>query len=237
MKKRKKKVLITGASTGIGLSCLMKFKSNGWDVFAHYYEDNKTFRDEVDINSIKIFKANFQSEKDIKLLLNEIKDIRFDALVNSAGCFDFSIESSDRISSIKDVFCINTIVPFLIAENVIKNMKKNNFGHIINISSIGVKFGSGMESVFYGASKSAIEAITRTLAREGSKYNVLVNTLRPGITDTEFYSKIGKDITERVKLIPLNRAAEASEIANVIYFLSNDNTFITGQIIPVSGGE
>ena len=67
---------------------------------------------------------------------------------------------------------------------------------------------------FYGTSKIGLEAATRSLAREGARYNVLVNALRPGITDTEFYSNIGKNISERVLMIPLKRAAKPIEIAN-----------------------
>ena len=65
-----------------------------------------------------------------------------------------------------------------------------------------------------------------------------MNAIRPGITDTEFYKRIGKDLTERSKLIPLKRAAQPIEIAKFIYFLcSQDNTYITGQVLPISGGE
>ena len=116
-------------------------------------------------------------------------------------------------------------------------MKKNNSGSIVNISSIGVKYGSNLANIFYSASKSALEATNRSLAREGAQYNILVNTIRPGIVDTEFYDKIGKDITERIKMIPLKRPAEANEISELIYFLCSTNKFITSQIIPITGGE
>ena len=231
-----KKVLITGSSTGIGIACLKKFLENNWNILAHYYEDNEEFKSICTNSNVEPVQADFQSDDEINSFLDHLEKTNITALVNSAGCFDFSIDSKDRINSAKNVFCVNTIVPFLIAEKVIKKMKLNNYGNIVNVSSIGVKFGSGLESVFYGASKSALEPITRSLAREGAKNNILVNTLRPGITNTDFYDKIGKNITDRVKLIPLGRAAEASEIAEVIYFLCNDNTFITGQIIAIDGG-
>ena len=234
---KSKKVLITGASTGIGFACLNKFLKNGWKVIAHYYESNEDFHELSKRNDVMQLKADFGDEKDLNNFLKNIVEQDIHALVNSAGAFDFAKRSANIISAAKKVFLINTIAPSLIAENVFENMKKNNFGNIINISSIGVKFGSGIESPFYGASKSALESITRTLAREGAPNNVLVNTIRPGITDTDFYKKIGKDIVERVKLIPLKRAANPDEIAQVVYFFSSENTYVTGQIIPVSGGE
>ena len=110
-------------------------------------------------------------------------------------------------------------------------------GNIINISSGGVKFGSNVENVFYGASKSALESVTRTFSRVGAPFNVLVNTLRPGVTDSGLLEKIGKDLNNRVKLIPMKRAARTNEIAEMIYFLAVKNTFITGEIISVTGGE
>jgi len=126
----------------------------------------------------------------------------------------------------------------MIAETVMDKMKKLNYGRIVSLSSIGVKFGSNMENIFYGSSKIGIEAATRSLAREGSKYNILVNAIRPGITDTEFYKRTGKGLTERVKMIPLKRAAEPVEMANFIYYLSSEkNTYITGQVLPITGGE
>ena len=142
-----------------------------------------------------------------------------------------------EIKSAKDVLTVNTIAPILIAETALENMKKYKKGAIVNISSIGAKFGSGLENIFYGTSKIGLEAATRSLAREGAPYNVLVNALRPGITDTEFYPKLGKDITERVKLIPLKRAAQPIEIAEYIYFLCNDNTYITNEVLSIAGGE
>jgi len=233
-------VLITGASTGIGFSCLEVFLKNGWQVIAHFYENTEKLKDIVErerSNKIVLLESDFGDEASLNKFLREIKNYSINALVNSAGVFDFSKKSDNRIESAKNVFLINTIAPVLIAETVIGNMKKNKKGSIVNISSIGVKFGSGLENIFYGTSKIGIEAATRSLAREGAPHNVLVNALRPGITDTEFYPKIGKNITDRVKIIPLKRAANPFEVANYIYFLCNDNTYITNEVLSIAGGE
>lgn len=234
-----KQVLITGSSTGIGLSCLKKFLKHRWKIVAHFYEDSSEFANLCETNADRItaIKADFGSELQIHSFLHQLESLEISVLVNVAGCFDFSKRSPERIQAATKIFCINTIAPFLIAESVFRQMQTRNFGHVVNISSIGVKYGSGWDHVFYGASKAALESVSKTMAREGAKHNILVNTIRPGVVDTEFIKKTGKDIQKRMELIPLKRAARPEEIAELVYFLSNNNTYITGQIIAISGGE
>ena len=235
----KKLVLITGSSTGIGFSALKKFVDNKHNVLAHYFEETEAFTNYVESNKnvTKIY-SDFGDDQSLNDFLKTISTYNdFLALVNCAGCFDFSKRENERINEARKVFQINTIAATLIAEEIFNKMKVQKMGNIINISSIGVKFGSNVQNVFYGASKSALESVTRSFSRAGAPFNVLVNTLRPGVTDTEFYQKIGKDLTNRVKLIPMKRAARANEIAEMIYFLAVKNTFISGEIISVSGGE
>ena len=235
---KQKKVLITGSSTGIGFACLEYFLSKGWNILAHYYEETEKFNKAINETGVESIKCDFSKEDDLYSFLAKIKTEEINALVNSSGCYDNSYDSNDRIKSAKNIFQINTIAPIMIAEVIMNKMKKLNYGRIVSLSSIGVKFGSNMENIFYGSSKIGIESATRSLSREGSNYNILVNAIRPGITDTEFYKRTGKGLTERVKLIPLKRAAEPIEMANFIYYLcSDENTYITGQILPITGGE
>jgi len=118
-------------------------------------------------------------------------------------------------------------------------MSRQCSGRIVNISSIGVKFGGSTRSMHYSASKAALEALTRSLAKAGTGFNVLVNAVRPGVTDTPLHKKTGrKDLTKRRNLIPLKRLARPEEISNVVMFLAGEkNTFITNSIIDVAGGE
>ena len=235
----KKLVLITGSSTGIGFSALKKFVDNKHNVLAHYFEETEAFTNYVEANKgvTKIY-SDFGDDQSLSDFLKTISNYNdFLALVNCAGCFDFSKTENERIKGARKVFQINTIAATLIAEEIFNKMKAQKMGNIINISSIGVKFGSDVQNVFYGASKSALESVTRSYSRAGAPFNVLVNTLRPGITDTEFYQKIGKDLTNRIKLIPMKRAARPNEISEMIYFLAVKNTFISGEVISVSGGE
>jgi len=235
----KKLVLITGSSTGIGFSTLKKFVDNKHNVLAHYYEETEAFTNYVESNEnvTKIY-SDFGDDQSLNDFLKTISNYNdFLALVNCAGCFDFSKRENERIKEARKVFQINTISATLIAEEIFNKMKTQKMGNIINISSGGVKFGSDVQNVFYGASKSALESVTRSFSRVGAPFNVLVNTLRPGVTDSGQHKKIGKDLNNRVKLIPMKRAARPNEIAEMIYFLAVKNTFISGEIISVTGGE
>jgi 3-oxoacyl-[acyl-carrier protein] reductase len=118
-------------------------------------------------------------------------------------------------------------------------MQEQRSGRIINISSIGVQFGGGVNSVHYSASKAALEALTLSFAKAGAPYNVLVNTVRAGVTDTPFHEKIGRDdLTDRANLIPKKRIAKPEGISNSVLFLASDSSsFITGSTLTVAGGE
>jgi len=234
----KKNILISGSNTGIGYETSKFFLKKGWKVFGHYFENNKKIKILIKNKNFISIKADFSSEKDIKFFLNKIKNYNIDALINCAGAFDFSKRYKNRIKAALKTFMINNIAPTLISELVLEKMKKNNNGKIINVSSIGVKYGSNLDNVFYGQSKSGIESLTRSLAREGSKYNILVNTVRPGITDTEFYIRTGKALNkDRINLIPLKRAAHPKEIAKFFFYLISENTYITNETLSISGGE
>jgi 3-oxoacyl-[acyl-carrier protein] reductase len=234
-----KTVLVTGAGAGIGLSCAKIFLESGWHVYAHYRQSEDALRElqkSRGEKNLTLLKADFSVESEVKAFLNGIAALPFKALVNNSATYDLSNSQPDRIKAAKDTFFVNTIVPTLIAETVFEGMKKEG-GAIVNVSSIGVKYGSDPKNIFYGASKSGLETVTRTLARAGAPFNILVNTLRPGVTDTSFHAKIGKNTEERKKLIPLKRLGTPEEIAQFIYFLCAENTFMTGEIVTVAGGD
>ena len=232
-----KKVLITGSTKGIGFECAKYFMQNGFSVIAHYNNENDN------LNTIKKNRMNECIHCDVNdddafnNFLQKVRSLGIEALVNNAGMYDFSKNKSNRIESIEKLLKVNVIAPVLLSEAVMDGMKKRNHGHIINISSIGAKYGSNINNIFYGVSKRGIESATKTLAREGAKHNILVNTIRPGITNTAFYKTLGKDIKKRIELIPLNRAMESFELAKFIFYMCTQNTFITNEIITIAGGE
>ncbi len=133
---------------------------------------------------------------------------------------------------------VNVFAAIAIAGRVFPGMQERGFGRIVNISSVAAKFGGSSHSLHYGCSKRALEGLTRTLAREGAAGNVLVNTVRPGVIDTDFHKRFPKDMARRIAMIPVRRMGTPDEVADMVFFLgSGHNTFITNQTLAVSGGE
>ena len=118
-------------------------------------------------------------------------------------------------------------------------MKEEEYGRIVNISSIGVKYGGSPSSAIYTMSKSAIESITTSFAKAGAKHNILVNCIRIGVTNTKLHNlNPEKNMKKRTSMIPMQRIADPNEIAQSILFLiSPESSFTTGSIFTVSGGE
>lgn len=232
-----KKVLITGAGTGIGLECTRQFLESGWMVAAHYHRTMDELKRLKKKFPIELFKADFTKSSDIQKFIRAIAKEPFHALVNNAAIYDFVSNTKTRISSTEDVLRANMIAPALIAEAVFSGMKARRQGHIINISSIGAKYGSNGKHKFYGISKRGLEALTHTLAREGAPFNICVNTIRPGVIDTPFHKKIKRNMEQRKAMIPMKRLGQPEEVADLIYYLCERQTFLTNQTITIAGGE
>jgi len=236
-----KTVLITGASSGIGLASVKLFLKNNYKVFAHYNK-NKSDIQKLKSKHLYMIKVNLLYANEVENLFKDVmkKTDTLDVLINNAGMY-MLIDSDDDLSLdiFDNILNVNLKAPFILSKMYINVMKNYKNGKIINISSIGVKYGGSYNSMFYTISKAALESLTLSLAKEASKYNILVNAIRVGVTNTNIHNKNkNKNIKERVKLIPLKRMAEASEIAEYILFLpSNTNTFMTASVVSVAGGE
>ena len=238
-------VLVTGASSGIGFQIASDFLKLGASVGAHYCRDQAGARRLLDYAAprrCKVFQADFSSSEEILRLWDEFMawSGRIDVLVNNAGeapqpapLRELTEEAWDK------TFQVNVKAPFLLSRAALPVMSNQRWGRIINISSIGVKFGGSPITIHYSASKAALEAITRSFAKEGAPFNVLVNAVRAGVTDTPLHQKVGRgDLSGRIALIPLKRLAEPREISNVVLFLaSEESSFITGTVVTVAGGE
>lgn len=239
----KKVVLITGITGGIGQSTAYLFAQEGWDIIGQYCSSRKASEDlkkelikfDVDVD---MYKVDLLSQSQTNTFLKRVKKRKVDALVNNAGSL-ICKKTYGKLDwrFLQGSFALNITAPTLLTQAVFPFMRKQKSGHIVNVSSIAAKYGGSMTSLAYGCSKRALEGLTKTLASEGARSNILVNTVRPGVIDTNFHKKFPKDMNRRAKLVPLRRLGVAEEVARVIYFLVAGNTYITNETITVAGGE
>lgn len=216
-----KRVLVTGGSKGIGKAIVQMFQTQGYDVFAPSHAE----LDLSSIDSVAAFTTKYCNET-------------FDIIINNAGINDIHDIESITDDEIERTMQINLISPLKLLRAFVPNMKENRYGRIINIGSIwGIVSKRGR--VVYSASKHGIHGITKTLAVELAEYNILVNTVCPGFTLTELtYKNNTEEQIEAISRdIPIGRMAKPYEIANIVcYLASENNSYITGQLIAVDGG-
>lgn len=238
----KRTVLITGITGDIGSAIALKFAQEGWNIIGHYCsaEEKKNklvARLKPFKGAIIMLKADFADANQVQTLIKAVQKVRVDALINNAGSV---VEKCDieqlTYEKMFAVFSLNTFAPFLITAAIFKQMKKQRYGRIVNISSISAKFGGSLQTASYAASKLALEGLTKLFSREGAAHNILVNTLRPGVIATGFHRKFPKNVAQRLKLIPLKKMGQPPEIAKFV-FMMVDNDYMTNETLTVAGGE
>jgi 3-oxoacyl-[acyl-carrier protein] reductase len=237
---KNKNILILGASSDIGEGVIQKFIKSGWNIYAHYNRNSKKlkFLKSKYSNQMTLIKADLSNTKKITKLIKQIKNKKILSIVNLVGYFDNKSYQNFTIESIIKTIKINSIAPIFIQRSLLGNMIKNKFGRILNISSIGVKYGGSNFSFSYSFSKKSLEYFPKYL-KSITKYNILNNVLRIGFTNTKMINKVrSKNIKERVSLIPINRMANVKEVSDVIFNLASEkNTYISGETITIAGGE
>lgn len=219
-----KKVLITGGATGIGKATALLFKQKGYDVFITYNQS------EPDFDGITKIKCNLENENEIIELFNQIKSI--DVLVNNAGISLIKQINDTTAEEYDKVMRINARSYFLCSREAVKLMLKNHSGAIVNVSSMWGQLGASCE-IAYSMSKAAVIGLSRSLAQELAPSGITVNCVCPGIIDTRMNSMFEK--SELEEEVPIGRLGTAEEVADAIYFLSQ-NKYITSQILGVNGG-
>jgi len=242
-----KRVLVTGATGGVGTRLVRMFAEQGAVAGIHYHQNQKQaelLTREIESNGGRsgCFQADLLASTGADLVDAFVEQFGgIDVLVNNAGAicgFEDFLELDE--TSWSETFQLNTQSPFFLAQRAFAQMKKSGGGKIINISSIAAKYGGSSRSLHYGASKAALEAVTVGLARTGAPHNILVNAVRGGYIDTPAQHRLSsqKDLTGRIKRIPLQRAGQPEDIASMVVFLaSGAGDFITGEIMTVAGGD
>ncbi len=237
-----KVALITGAGGGIGEATALRFAEEGaFVVINDVIEENANMvKDKIASKGKKamVLTADISKKAQVEEMIKKTVESfdRLDVLVNNAGINRDAFAKKMTEEQWDAVIAINLKGTFLCSQAAIEVMSRNNWGRIINTSSIGALGNMGQAN--YAASKCGVIGLTKTLALECARYNITVNCVAPGATKTPMTAQMPQNIVEMItKKIPLGRFAEPNEIANMHVFLaSNQASYITGQVIFVDGG-
>ena len=237
-------VLITGATRGIGRATAIKFAKSGYDVIINYLNNDdlaEKLKEELISKysaNITLIKANVKIEQDVIKLKNEVykKYKKIDVLVNNAGVISDKEFRDRTIDDFNAIIGANLASVFLMSKYFGFEMYKEHTGKIINISSTNGINSYTPTTIDYDAAKAGVISMTKNLAVEFSPY-VNVNSVAPGWVDTDMNKDLPTKLLEEEKRkILLTRFAKPEEIANVIYFLSSDeSSYVNGQTIIVDG--
>lgn len=241
-----KVAIITGASKGIGAATAKLLAAMNYKVCINYCSsatEANLLVDEIRKQKGEAIavKANISNEKDILHLFQAVdKELGcVTALINNAGINGGILEVENMTTEcLQQVFSTNVMGTFLCSREAVKRMKKNGGGAIVNVSSEAAKFG-GNKLTHYAASKAAINTFTIGFAREVAAYNIRVNTISPGVIDTEIHASSPPERLEALrKSLPMERMGTPQEVAKTIaWLLSNEASYLSGAIIPITGAR
>jgi NAD(P)-dependent dehydrogenase (short-subunit alcohol dehydrogenase family) len=245
-----KVLLVTGGARGIGRSVAELAAGRGFDVAVGYRNDRAAA--EAAVSAIAAsgqramaVQADVADEADIIRMFHETEAGlgKIDALVNSAGIS--TRVRADEVSGeqLQRLMAVNVVGLMLCCREAIKRMSTKNGGAggaIVNVSSMAAAFGGRPGASHYAGSKGAVDSYTRGAAKEIATEGVRINAVRPGVTLTDMVQAVRDDPNVRNNInatIPMNRPAEASEIAEpILWLLSDAASFVTGAIVDASGG-
>ena len=233
-------VLITGASRGIGLEIALFLRNLGYRVIGTSTNSGGVqLIDQVLGPGGKGIEMRIDNDESVAQAFSKLEELEESPciLINNAGMTADNLimrMSSEEWSSVIDT---NVNGLYRVTKPLVRQMMKNRWGRIVNISSVVARMGSPGQTN-YVASKSAIEGFTKSLALELASRNITVNALAPGFIETDMTSVLDDDQKEKImEKIPLGRMGQAKEVAAAVAFLiSDDAAYITGQTLQIKGG-
>ena len=236
---KNKKVLITGATGGIGNCLVEKFYNLGANIVATGTNDEKLANIKNKFNNVRIEKFNLDEHGRIEEFIDKIyKNLEgLNILVNNAGITMYNLSIRLTEENWKKVIDINLTSTFLMCKFAIKKMLKEKKGKIINITSI-VGHTGNLGQANYSASKAGIVAFSKSLSIEYAKKNINVNCVSPGFIKTEMTDKISEDFKKNlIGKIPSGKLGSGEDVSNCVAFLASDEAdYINGETLHVNGG-
>ena len=240
----RKIALITGGSRGIGAACVRAFAEDGYAVAFLYNRSEAKAQSLVqtlraDGRDVSAYRCDLADPDQVKTVIADILRTyrRIDTLVNCAGIAHIGLFTDMTEDEWDHLFAVNVRSAFSVTRAVLPGMISTQKGSIVNVSSMWGEVGASCE-VAYSATKAALIGMTKALAKEVGPSGVRVNCVTPGVIDTDMNASLTED--DRAALsdeTPLGRIGEAAEVAKTILFLCSEGaSFITGQIVGVSGG-
>jgi NAD(P)-dependent dehydrogenase (short-subunit alcohol dehydrogenase family) len=232
-----KTVLVTGATSGIGRETAKAFAARGARVIITGRDEQrgKNVLAEIDNDSARFVPADLSSHEAVQRLIRDAGPA--DVLINDAGYWELGATAETSESGFDAMFAVNVKAPFFLTAAYAPQMAANGGGAIVNVSTMVAARGmAGMAA--YGASKAALESLTRAWGAEYGPHGVRVNAVALGPTRTPAMDPLIHIVDDMVGAIPLRRAAESTEIAQAIVYLASEaSSYITGAVVPVDAGR
>ncbi len=227
------RALVTGGTRGIGLSVCRLLSERGERVTALYHADEAAADlARKALPSVEFLRADVSDEGTVREIFSRISSL--DHLVNNAGISHFAQVQDTSLADWNRVMAVNAGGVFLCCKYAVKKMLERG-GAIVNVSSVWGETGGSCESA-YSASKGAVIAFTKALARELALSSITVNCVSPGVIDTAMNARFSEEERRALKEeIPLGRFGTSEEVARAVLFLL-DNRYVTGQVLGINGG-
>lgn len=236
MEIKKRVILLTGASGGLGTAMAKHLKACGYRLALHYFTNKPAFKESEDI---RCYSADLIDKNQIQGLIAAIQHDfgRLDMVINNAGIsrngMSWKLDFEDWERSV----AINLSAPFYISQLAIPLMRKQNFGRIINISSVVGQTGFIGTSA-YAASKSGLFGLTKTLSKELAAFNITVNSFALGYFNEGMIRDVPEELQQQIiEQIPMKKLGNMQSINHALDFVLDENSgYYTGQILNLNGG-
>jgi 3-oxoacyl-[acyl-carrier protein] reductase len=244
VKLKNRVAVVTGAARGIGRAIALTFVREGVKVVLVDIDQDRLeiLKKEIEKNRGKAISilCDITKSSEVNKMVNQVQETfgHVDILVNNAGIIRRGTIETVTEEDWDQVIEVNLKGTFNCCKAVVEMMKQQGYGKIVNVSSIAGKMGDITSAPGYGPSKAGMDALTKTLARQLAPYGINVNAVSPHAIETEMSAQWSEERrNEIIASIPLGRLGKAEDVAEAVLFLVSDEaSFITGEILDVNGG-